>query len=235
MSIDMTGLARLSQTGKDRLFSELPDGKAKKDIQFAFKAKKVIWGKQSYKKKDGGSYTKERYHADVVVRTLDMQVVLGDYLWKMYPNMLPEDIIEAFDCDDYDDTWWLVRTVENENSRAEPKHTMLHLIDIQQGLDASGPPKPAAAGASETTHQVHPNSSERGQPRAGGTQVQPIVSEEEAKSGIISAETVAAVQAASEPPAACPHPYTAIRLIPAEESKTGEEGFYCSDCGEGVG
>jgi len=81
-----------------------------------------------------------------VVRTLYMQAVLGALLWKMYPSMLPGEIIEAIDCDLYDDTWWLVRTEVNAKSKAEPPRTLLHLIDTQQGLDASGPPKPRAGG-----------------------------------------------------------------------------------------
>ena len=159
MSIDMTGLARLGKTGLDKVLTEIPRGQAKEGISFAFKVKAAAWVK-------GDKYG-YMYHLDVVVRTLDMQALLGALLWKVYPSMLPDEITEAIDCDVYDNTWWLVRTEVNPSSKADPPRTRLHLIDTQQGLDAqqTGPTKPAATPGMVS---VPLESSERGQPGAGG-------------------------------------------------------------------
>ena len=160
MTIDMTGWERLGPVGRDKLLTELPRGQAPEGIHFALKIKKAQWleGKYGY-----------RYHLDVVIRTIDMQTVLAGAVWKVYPSMLSGEIIEAIDCDINDDTWWLVRTVVNPNSKADPPRTKLHLIDTQQGLDApSGPPKPAAAEDRTDAGSSVSDGSERGQAGAGG-------------------------------------------------------------------
>ena len=220
MSIDMTGLARLGKTGLDKVLTEIPRGQAKEGIQFAFKIKKAIWEDSKY------GY---RYNLDVVVRTLDMQTVLGALLWKMYPSMLPEEIIEAIDCDTYDGQWYLVRTEVNPNSKADPPRTRLHLIDTQQGLDApqTGPPKPAAAQVEAAPGTL--TSSERGQPGAGGS---PTAMEE-------------VILSPSEPPATYPpactaHHHTGPIVMVANPAiavwtTDDEPGFYCKVCGERVG
>jgi len=139
----MTKLKHLGKVGLEKVLTEIPKGQATVGIQFAFKIKIAAWreGKYGY-----------RYHLDVVIRTLDMQAVLGDLLWKVYPSFLPRDIVEAIDTDDYTDTWWLVYTENNPNSKADPPRTRLHLIDTQQGLDAhSGPSKPAPGEDAEVT------------------------------------------------------------------------------------
>ena len=211
MSIDMTGLARLGSVGLAKVLTEIPKGNAKEGIQFAFKIKKAAWNEGKY------GY---RYHLDVVVRSLDMQVVLGAMLWKLYPSMLPADVIEAIDCDTYDDTWWLVRTEVNAKSKADPPRTLLHLIDTQEGIgmQESGPSKPADSSellrlGERQQRGVHATpteaGSERGQPGAGGE------------------------PASQQEPPAAPCPHTAVRLIENEQGET--EGFQCKACGERVG
>ncbi len=156
MPIDMTKLARLGSVGLAKVLTMIPRGQAEEGVQFAFKIKKARWAKSDY------GY---RYHLDVVVRTLDMQAVLGSELWKVYPSLLPQETIEAIDTDCYDDTWWLVYTESNPKSKADPKKTILHLIDTQQGLDAhSGPPKATEgeapeAPASDTVTDAKPSPS----------------------------------------------------------------------------
>jgi len=157
MSIDMTGLERLGSVGIAKLLTSIPRGQAKEGIQLAFKIKKAGWVKGDYG---------HRYHLDVVIRTLDMQTVLASELWKVYPSMLPHDVIEAIDTDTYDDVWFLVRTVVNENSKADPKKTKLHLIDTQEGINAhTGPSKPAADTSPVVLHTG--SAAERGQPGPG--------------------------------------------------------------------
>ena len=211
MSIDMTGLERLGSVGIAKVLSELPKGQAKVGIQLAFKIKKAAWIK-------GDKYG-YMYHLDVVIRTLDMQTVLSSELWKVYPSMLPGDVIEAIDTDTYDDTWFLVRTVVNENSKAEPKRTKLHLIDTQEGLNAhSGPLKPVA----ETVpHDLGPaiNSNQRGQPTAG---------EGEQILGTVLHNT----PYEPSPATPCSHHGDAQFHAGTEDN---EPGFYCKDCGERVG
>ncbi len=156
MSIDLTGLERLGSVGLAKVLSEIPRGQAKEGIHIAFKIKKAAWVK--------GEKYGHMYHLDVVIRSLDMQIVLGSELWKVYPSFLPQDITEAIDTDTYDDTWWLVYTENNPNSKADPPRTRLHLIDTQEGIDAhSGPSKPT--GASIVSPSDAP--SERGQPAEG--------------------------------------------------------------------
>ena len=213
MSIDMTGLARLGSVGLQKVLTEIPKGQAKEGIQFAFKIKKAGWQESKY------GY---RYSLDVVVRTLDMQAVLGAVLWKVYPSMLPADIIEAIDCDLYDDTWWLVRTEINEKSKADPPRTLLHLIDTQQGLDASGPPKPRAGGEAE----LHSSSAASAPPAAPCPHP---VSDKYIEHATMSAPL---------PPETdlCPHTKTfVISEEVAAFSPHLEAGFYCNDCRERVG
>ena len=222
MSIDMTGLARLGTVGLQKVLTEIPKGNAKEGIQFAFKIKKAMWEDSKYG---------HRYNLDVVVRTLDMQAVLGALLWKLYPSMLPDDIIEAIDCDTYDGQWYLVRTEVNAKSKADPPRTLLHLIDTQQGIgmQESGPSKPAAdvlPASQPTGASVQSVGSERGQPGAGGMLDTAV--------GSAGAEQPGQPlqQLATEPPAA-PCPHTAVRLIENEQGET--EGFQCKECGERVG
>lgn len=216
MSIDMTGLERLGSVGLDKVFTEIPKGKAKEGIHFAFKIKKAQWLEGKYG---------HRYGLDVVIRTLDMSTVLSSSLWKVYPSMLPQDIIESIDCDIYNDTWWLVRTVVNPRSKATPPSTMLSLIDTQQGLDAqSGPSKPAAVLASEAhqaSHGVPVDSSMRGQPAPG---------EVEVPGPVIPVES----STAASPGNPCPHDGPKHFAAGSAEMEI-EEGFYCKDCGERVG
>ena len=228
MSIDMTGLARLGSVGLAKVLTEIPKGQAKEGIQFAFKIKKAIWEDSKY------GY---RYNLDVVVRTLDMQTVLGALLWKMYPSMLPEEIIEAIDCDTYDGQWYLVRTEVNPSSKADPPRTKLHLIDTQQGLDApqTGPPKPAAAQVEAAPGTL--TSSERGQPGAGGLHqaeapVAHISTAGDSEPGVDATPTLDV----TEPPATpCPHPTQMFVPDWLARASNKEKGFYCKDCGERVG
>jgi len=210
MSIDMTGWQRLSAVGRDKQLSQLPRGGAPKGVQFAIKIKKAQWI-------DG------QYVLDVTVRTFDLSLILAGTVWKLWPSMLPDELQEALDCDVADGIWWLLETEENKKSKTN--RTKFHLLDTQQGLDASGPPKPAAAGSSDgpatrASTGVQGSSSERGQPRAGG--------EPEAVVG----DTTPTAQ----PPAACPHPPDRVQWLKEEdETNPTPKGFYCKDCGVRVG
>ena len=239
MSIDMTGLARLGTVGRDKVLTEIPRGQAKEGIHFAFKIKKAQWVK--------GEKYGYMYHLDVVIRTLDMQTVLGALLWKMYPSMLPEEITEAIDCDTYDDQWYLVRTEVNAKSKADPPRTLLHLIDTQQGIgmQESGPSKPAAAHEQDVgarspapAGEQPSSSSERGQPGAGGMLDTAVGSAGADQPG------QPLQQLATEPPAApcpqadplgdltdpCPHLNTGFFY-----ARDGSRFQECLDCGERVG
>ena len=200
----MTKLKHLGKVGLEKVLTEIPKGQATVGIQFAFKIKIAAWreGKYGY-----------RYHLDVVVRTLDMQAVLGDLLWKVYPSFLPRDIVEAIDTDDYTDTWWLVYTENNPNSKADPPRTRLHLIDTQQGLDAhSGPPNLKSVGQ----HTDTPPSSVNAAALEGG---QPAPGEESPPT-----------PSTASPGTPCLHTGN-IKLAITDD----DQGFFCEDCGERVG
>jgi len=204
MSIDMTGLERLGSVGLDKLFTEVPRGQAKEGVSFAFKIKKVAWVEGKYG---------HRYECDVVIRTLDMQTVLASKLWKLYPSMLPQEVTEAIDTDTYDGDWYLVYTEVNPNSKATPPRTRLHLIDVQEGIDAqSGPSKPAAVDAPDHVREALTDSRRRGQPAPGE-------------------ERMADATIAS-PGNPCLHEN--VHMV-FEENGEGRHGFYCKDCGERVG
>lgn len=218
MSLDLTGLERLGSVGLAKVLSELPKGQAKVGIQLAFKIKKAAWVK-------GDKYG-YMYHLDVVIRTLDMQTVLSSELWKVYPSMLPGDVIEAIDTDTYDDTWFLVRTVVNESSKADPKRTKLHLIDTQEGLNAhSGPPKPTVGLNSQAaTLGSDTGGSERGQP--GVDRVVDTVGGE--------ADIVGSTSTVSKASPSTPCPHENVKMC-ADALDDVPDGFYCKDCGERVG
>ena len=241
MSIDMTGLARLGSVGLAKVLTDIPRGEAKEGIQFAFKVKKAAWIK--------GEKYGYMYHLDVVVRTLDMQTVLGTLLWKVYPSMLPEDIIEAIDCDTYDNTWWLVRTEVNEKSKASPPRTLLVLIDRQEGLDTSGPSKPAAdmqesrcQSGPESSVPVAPlGSSERGQAGAGGEaelHSSSAASQPPAKRLPLCATEMPAGGVCSDTGVTTAKPCLHeghLSLVKEPNTSGRAAGFYCDDCGGRVG
>ena len=120
-----TGWERLGSIGRDKMLTQLPKGMAPEGIYFALKVKKAAWIEGQY------GY---RYHLDVVVRTIDLQTVLGSMLWKLYPSMLPDDITDAIDTDTFDENWFLINTVVNANSKADPPRTKFNLIDVQEGM-----------------------------------------------------------------------------------------------------
>jgi hypothetical protein len=204
----MSDWARLGPVGRDKLLTQLPRGEAPPLVEFAFTIKKVEW------KDSGRGY---RYEMDVRIMTADMQTPLGRKLWKLYPSMLDQEIIDAIDYEAFDDEWYICVTRENPHSKAEPKKTRFELYHTQQGMHTSGPSKPAAeksGGALPRQNaQIRAVGSERGQPGAGER-----LGVGKAIEGLL--------QSMPKPPAdPCQHP----RFDP------DQPGAYCPDCGERVG
>ena len=213
MSIDMTGWQRLSAVGRDKQLSQLPRGGAPKGVQFAIKIKKAQW-------------IEGQYVLDVTVRTLDLSLILAGTVWKLWPSMLPEELQEALDCDDADGIWWLLETEENKKSKTN--RTKFCLLDTQQGLDASGLPKPRAGGEPEVADKCSTDLSVPHRVPQQQQDTQPLAtSAPKGKDPFIGGPL-------SNAPAACPHSRAgAIGL--KQNAITGEKAFICSDCGERVG
>ena len=229
MTIDMTGWQRLSATGRDKMLSQLPRGGAPVGMQFALKIKKTGWN-------DG------QYILDLTVRTLDLSLVLSAPTWKLWPSMLPDEMVDAIDMDMYHDIWWLLETEENPKSKSA--RTKFHLLDTQEGIgmQESGPHKPTAANMQEVGSPSpiprmgeQPSSSELGQPGAGGepaSQQEPPVTMPPHGVACMCEECKAWAEA--QPPAApCPHEHAHIRKSNVEPFEP--VGFYCDNCGERVG
>jgi hypothetical protein len=238
MTIDMTGLERLGSVGLDKVFTEIPKGQAKEGIQFAFKIKKAAWieGKYGY-----------RYHLDVVIRTLDMQTVLASKLWKVYPSMLGPEIIDAIDTDNYDDTWWLVYTEENPNSKANPPRTRLHLIDTQQGTKqypftasqdsiVTAPGGPVASVNGVHTEGIDGSNAHTGPSKPAAGDLSSLTADPVCN----GSERGQPGPGEEDPPSTSPGtPCLHENIKLSKEHLVDDEpvpgGFYCKDCGKRVG
>ena len=164
--VPTTGWEGLSAVGRDKMLSQLPRGTAPAKVQFALSIAKVSWI-------DG------QYHIDAKIRTVDLQLVIGRKLWKLWPSMLPQEVMDALDTDAYDNVWFLLETIKNKNARTEGK-TKFMLLDIQQRtLDQTpqpptetGPPS-AASGQSQPLlgDAVYTSADSGGQPGAGDAPV----------------------------------------------------------------